>query len=155
VSDARSIVRAILFEGLEFSNNKLFTPPHEVIQYAKQKSSLKDSQGSFDKNKGSGKRKISDLSNGTPQTFDQMNRLLSFFRTEEASGNVGSIEWELHGGTPAYDWVKREVGGHRDHNLASKSRMRMAGGANKNKGMGVFDKKIMDPTNTRDKSRVA
>jgi hypothetical protein len=31
----------------------------------------------------------------------------------------------------------------------------MAGGANKNKGMGVFDKKIMDPTNTRDKSRVA
>lgn len=151
----REIIRAILLEGLEFSTNKLFTPPHNIIQIAKSISSSSGNIDDADKNRGSGARKIVDLASGKPQNFNQMNRLLSFFRTEEESGRRGSQEWNLHGGDQVYDWVKREIGQHRDHNLSSKDRMRKAGGANNNKGMGLFNKQIMNPLNTRDRSKVS
>lgn len=149
--DLRSLVRDVIAEALEFNNNKTFTPPNDVVMFAKQAlGSIDASSVQGGGNKGNGLSKARQLSQAQPQTFGQMKRMLSFFETEKE--NRSSPSWALFGGDKGYAWVKRELDRLNRSNLRSKGVARDMGGAGKNKGMGTLDKKMMDPNNTRERS---
>lgn len=143
------LIREAIQEALDFNNNKVFTPPQDVIASAKMALDTVSPQSMSEKNKGNGANKARQLAAGQSQTFAQMKRLKSFFDTESKSENRNEAAWKLHGGDKAYAWVKRELERVNSANLRSKSTARMMGGAGKNKGMGIFDRSMMDPTNTR------
>ena len=123
------------------------------------------------KNEGSGKRKVEDLIQVVPQSFPEMKRLYAFFESnknniaeerkklgilpqqkgseEEMLKSPTILAWNLHGGDPCQNWVGEKLGAKHKSNLKTKERLRIGGGAGKNKGMGSMDITMMDPTKTR------
>lgn len=121
-------------------------------------------------NEGNGRQKAEKLSQRAPQNFGEMKRLKAFFEnnqkavdadrqkfgvTPEQRGSKNEmtkseniLAWNLHGGDACRDWVNNALGGKHEENMKTKERLRKAGGAGNNKGMGVFQT-IHDPTNTR------
>ena len=112
-------------------------------------------------NEGTGIDKSSSLAAKEPQSHEQMKRLKAFFdknleKIKEQKGAGHTIKtcpymlaWGLHGGDAAMNWVNQELDSKHDDNLRTKTNMRKAGGAGKNKGMGVFDISMTDPTKQR------
>jgi hypothetical protein len=147
-----SLIKELVKEALDFNNDKTFTPPQDVIASAKLALDTVSPQSMSEENKGNGANKARQLAAGKTQTFAQMKRLKSFFDTESKSNDRNEAAWKLHGGDKAYAWVTRELKRLNASNLRSKSTARMMGGAGKNKGMGTFDRAMMDPTNTRERS---
>lgn len=161
--EVRKIVRGVIKEAFEFNNNKTFTPPPNVAQRAQQalnavsKNNLTQSGTDI----GSGTSKAKELASKQIQNFDQMRKIKSFFdtheesyRKEKAAGktidNSGIIQsWELRGGDSGRDWVNQEMGSLNQDNLNTKKNLRKAGGAGTNKGMGIFNTKLMSTTNSR------
>jgi hypothetical protein len=121
-------------------------------------------------NEGSGRNKASELSERKPQNFAQVKRLKAFFDknqkeidnarskfgiTPEKNGSEEEmlkggvlLIWNLHGGNACRDWVNNLLTNKHKSNLKTKERLRKAGGAGNNKGMGTFRTKY-DPTNMR------
>lgn len=147
-----SLIRESVLEALEFNNNKTFIPPQDVIASAKLALDTVSPQSMSEENKGNGANKARQLAAGEAQTFAQMKRLKSFFDTEQKSEEKNDAAWKLHGGDKAYAWVKRELERINTGNLRSKATARAMGGAGVNKGMGTFDRTMMDPTKTRERS---
>jgi len=131
----------------------------EAISLAKQKgvepTSL-DETG----NQGSGRFKAKQLSQRKKQSFVEMKRLKAFFesntgKVEEERKMLGIIQqrrgtidemsksnillvWNLHGGDPCQKWVTSKLSDTHSQGMHKKERLRKAGGAYKNNGMGVF-----------------
>lgn len=121
-------------------------------------------------NQGSGRIKAKQLSQKTPQSFAEMKRLKSFFESnsskiEEERKNIGIIQqrkgtvdemsksntllvWNLHGGDAGKEWVTSTLSSTHEQGNKTKERLRKAGGAYKNNGMGVF-KTQYDPSQQR------
>lgn len=128
--------------------------------------------GSVDEsgNQGSGRRKAQQLSQKTKQSFIEMKRLKAFFeansaKVEEERKNVGIIQqrrgtvdemtksnlllvWNLHGGDECKKWVESKLSDTHEQGNRKKNRLRQAGGAYKNNGMGVFRTQY-DPSQQR------
>ena len=159
-------LKDLILEVGEFNYNKKFHPPDSVAKEARQAMS----QNGVDKDfiasgtdEGSGKQKCKELAEKKTQTFEQMKKMASFFsenaasmvrikqqggpKTDEEKGIMQA--WGLHGGEEGNQWVKNELKKFHDENLRTKSNLRKAGGAGINKGMGVFDRSIMDTTKQR------
>ena len=163
MNEIRKIVRQVLREAVTFDNNKTFTPPPNVAQRAQEALNAvsANNQTFGGSNEGSGMTKAKELAAKQTQSFDQMRRMKSFFsnneesyRTAKAAGGTvkdnGLIQsWELHGGDSGRDWVNQEMGSLKQDNLNTKKNMRQAGGAGKNKGMGIFDTNTMSTNNHR------
>jgi hypothetical protein len=141
----------------------------EAINVAKQKgielTSL-DETG----NQGSGRLKAKQLSQKSKQSFVEMKRLKSFFesnsmKVEEERKKLGIIQqrrgtidemiksnillvWNLHGGDPCKKWVTSKLADTHKQGVQKKDRLRQAGGAYKNNGMGVFQTQF-DPSQQR------
>jgi predicted GNAT family acetyltransferase len=163
IQEIRSIVRSVLSEAFNFDNNKTFTPPPNVAQKSQaainvvSRNNLTQSGTDI----GSGLNKAKELASKQTQSFDMMRKMKSFFdtheeqhRKEKAAGktieNSGIIQsWELRGGDSGRDWVNQEMGSLNQDNLNTKKNLRKAGGAGTNKGMGIFNTKIMSTTNSR------
>lgn len=161
--EVRKIVRGVIKEAFEFNNNKTFTPPPNVAQRAQQalnavsKNNLTQSGTDI----GSGTSKAKELVSKQIQNFDQMRKIKSFFdtheesyRKEKAAGktidNSGIIQsWELRGGDSSREWINQELSSLKKDNLNTKKNLRSAGGAGTNKGMGIFDTKLMSTNNHR------
>ncbi len=144
------LIRKLIKEALKFDNNKTFTPPHEVVMAAKRAlETVSPSSMSGGGNRGNGANKARQLSQGEPQTFAQMKRMLSFFETEERKDEKDQAAWAMFGGDKTYAWVKRELDRINQSNLRSKKTARTMGGAGKNKGMGTMDMDMMNPAHTR------
>lgn len=161
--EVRKIVRGVIKEAFEFNNNKTFTPPPNVAQRAQQalnavsKNNLTQSGTDI----GSGTSKAKELASKQIQNFDQMRKIKSFFdtheegyRKEKAAGktidNSGVIQsWELRGGDSSREWINQELSSLKKDNLNTKKNLRKAGGAGTNKGMGIFNTKLMSTTNSR------
>lgn len=161
--EVRKIVRGVIKEAFEFNNNKTFTPPPNVAQRAQQalnavsKNNLTQSGTDI----GSGTSKAKELASKQIQNFDQMRKIKSFFdtheesyRKEKAAGktidNSGIIQsWELRGGDSSREWINQELSSLKKDNLNTKKNLRKAGGAGTNKGMGIFNTKLMSTTNSR------
>lgn len=161
--EVRKIVRGVIKEAFEFNNNKTFTPPPNVAQRAQQalnavsKNNLTQSGTDI----GSGTSKAKELASKQIQNFDQMRKIKSFFdtheesyRKEKAAGktidNSGIIQsWELRGGDSSREWINQELSSLKKDNLNTKKNLRSAGGAGTNKGMGIFDTKLMSTNNHR------
>lgn len=163
-----------LFEGnFEFVNNdEKFIPTLPISKSSAVALSFfqKNGGGAVNENDGSGKEKAKELSNRIPQNYNQIKRLKSFFEkylpnvTEtRRKNNITSYQygtehemgkdnvlliWNLHGGNKCMDWVNGIITKKHGSNLKTKERLRKAGGAGNNKGMGVFKVKN-DPTKTR------
>lgn len=158
-------LKGLVNEVGEFNYNKNFTPTDGVAKKAREALA---GLGTIDNtiahtNEGSGKQKASELAEKKSQNLSQMKKMATFFsanaapmvrikqqggpRTEEEKGIMQA--WNLHGGEEGNQWVKNELAKFHDENLRTKSNMRKAGGAGVNKGMGIFDKGIMDTTKKR------
>jgi predicted transcriptional regulator len=163
INEVRKIVKDVLSEAFEFDNNKSFTPPYNVSKKASEALSIVSSNNLTQKgtNEGSGLQKAKDLSNKKVHSHEMMKRLKAFFdnnaesvskersagKTIKDSGVIQS--WELHGGDEAKRWVDNSIAHLKDENLRTKKNLRQAGGAGNNKGMGIFDTSMMDPTKQR------
>lgn len=123
-----------------------------------------------EENQGSGKIKANSLSQKTPQKFSEMNRLKAFFTSnlknvEEERSKHGIIQqrkgtehemmksntilvWNLHGGDECKKWVETQLSDTHKQGNKKKERLRKAGGAHQNNGMGVF-KTQYDPSQQR------
>lgn len=121
-------------------------------------------------NEGSGRVKAKALSTRTKQSFSEMNRLKSFFesntaKVEEERKRLGIIQqrrgaademtksnillvWNLHGGDAGKKWVTSKLSDTHEQGNKKKERLRQAGGAYKNNGMGVFRTQY-DPSQQR------
>lgn len=161
-SNVHSLIKKSILEALDFNNNKEYIPSDDVQKFAKEVvQKMGNAMDSTKDNEGSGKRKIQDLANGIPQNHSQLNRLISFFRTNEGSyqqevasgkdfSNSQIIQrWELHGGDPAFQWAQQELSSNKQSNLNSKETARKMGGAGDRKGMGALNRDMMSVTNYR------
>ncbi|MFA5068144.1 MAG: hypothetical protein WC466_08975 [Candidatus Izemoplasmatales bacterium] len=121
-------------------------------------------------NQGSGRTKAKKLSEKTPQNFSEMKRLKAFFdsnaktvegerkkhgiiqarrgTSHEMSLSVVLLIWNLHGGDVCKNWVDSQLSDTHNQSIKKKERLRSAGGAYKNNGMGVF-KTQYDPSQQR------
>lgn len=121
-------------------------------------------------NEGSGKLKAKQLASKKSQSFAEMKRLKSFFDSNAAKvdaerKNIGIIQqrhstidemtksnillvWNLHGGDVCKKWVDSKLSNAHEQGNKKKERLRKAGGADKNNGMGVF-KTQFDPSQQR------
>jgi hypothetical protein len=158
-------LEGLVMEVGEFNYNKKFTPTDIMAKKATEALSHVSQGDSIEKNTnaGSGKEKAMEFSEKTPQNVEQMKKLATFFssnmaavtrikqqggpRTSEDHGIMQS--WNLHGGEEGKRWVTDELKKFHDENLRTKKNLRDAGGAGKNKGMGIFDTSIMDTTKQR------
>lgn len=152
-----------LFEGFEFDNNKTYTVPYNVAKAAKKALSEIEHNNltSSDTKRGSGVKKANQLANQEIQTHEQMKSLKSFFETNEDAykqakikgltlKNSGVIQsFELHGGSACKEWVNHKIKMTKQSNLNTKKSLRATGGAGTNKGLGIFDVKLMSTTNYR------
>ena len=152
-----------IFEAITFDNNKTFIPPPNVAQRAQEALNVVSgnnlTQSGTDIGSGLGKAK--ELASKQSQGFDMMRKIKSFFDTnedayksEKSAGktikNSGIIQsWELRGGDSGKNWVNQELSSLNQDNLNTKKNLRKAGGAGINKGMGIFDTKIMKTNNHR------
>lgn len=152
-----------VFEAVTFDNNKTFIPPPNVAQRAQEAlnavSANNLTQSGTDIGSGLGKAK--ELASKQSQKFDMMRKIKSFFDTHENSYKAeksagktikdsGIIQsWELRGGDSGRDWVNQELSSLNKDNLNTKKNLRNAGGAGKNKGMGIFDTNTMSTNNHR------
>jgi len=163
MNEIRKIVREVLSEAVTFDNNKTFTPPPNVAQRAQEALNNVSSNNLTQSgtNSGSGLSKAKELASKQTQGFDMMRRMKSYFDTnqeaynaEKAAGKTikdsGVIQaWELHGGDSGKDWVNQQMSSLNQSNLNTKKNLRKAGGAGVNKGMGIFDTKMMSTNNHR------
>ncbi|MEK6830220.1 MAG: hypothetical protein AABY15_08955 [Nanoarchaeota archaeon] len=152
-----------VFEAVTFDNNKTFTPPPNVAQRAQEALNVVSGNNLTQSGTdiGSGLSKAKELAAKQSQGFDMMRKIKSFFDTNESSyksekaagksiKNSGIIQsWELRGGDSGRDWVNQELGSLNQDNLNTKKNLRNAGGAGKNKGMGIFDTNMMSTNNHR------
>ena len=159
----REVVKEAMSEAFDFNNNKSFTPPSNVVAKAKEAIAAVSNNNLTQKggNEGSGYQKAKSLSQKETQSHPMMKRLKSFFdsnedsvRQERNSGKTindsGIIQsWELHGGDECKNWVTNAISNLKDSNLRTKKNIRNAGGAGKNKGMGIFDTNIISTNNHR------
>ena len=162
----RHIVRAeirALFEAFSFDNNKTYDVPDNVAKAAKkaleeiEKNKLTDGAAK----RGSGVQKAKELSEKKTQTHAQLQNLKSFFETNEAEYKQAKIKgqtmknsalmqsWELHGGNVSWEWTKHKLKMTKQSNLNTKKNLRIAGGAGTNRGLGIFDTKLMSTNNYR------
>jgi hypothetical protein len=141
----RKLIRTILEESYkdfinenvgDFSYNKTFIVPQEVAKVAQ------DAITST----GSKLEKAIELSTQKAQTFNQMRKLRDFFTANQDNKDKN---WDLHGGDVCKKWVEKELSKFHDENLRTRQSLQKAGGAGPQKGMGVFDTTIMDPTKAR------
>jgi len=158
----------LIFEAFEFRNsNKSFIPPLKVKQTAElAQNALKNRAMPLQKtdetgNEGTGTQKAKDLIAQRPHNHSELKRLKSFFDNNAAKVNSEKsagkdiynsdyiMIWNLHGGDEGKNWVDSEISKTKDANLRTKKNMRIAGGANKNKGMGTLDITMMNPTKQR------
>lgn len=155
----------LVMEVGEFNYNKSFTPTDIVARNASQALKAVSQGDSIEKNseEGSGKEKAAELAEKKSQNVEQMKKMSTFFSNNAASvtrikqqggpktpQEHGIIQsWNLHGGEEGKRWVADELRKFHDENLRTKKNLRDAGGAGKNKGMGVFDTSIMDTTKKR------
>jgi len=163
INEIRKIVREVLSEAVTFDNNKSFIPPPNVAQRAQEALNVVSSNNLTQSGTdiGSGLSKAKELASKQTQSFDQMRKIKSFFDTQEdsykaekAAGktvkNSGIIQsWELRGGDSGRDWVNQQMNSLNQSNLNTKKNLRQAGGAGTNKGMGIFDTKMMSTNNHR------
>lgn len=161
--EIRSIIKSVLRESVEFDNNKTFIPLPNVAQRAQEALNAvsRNDLTQSGTNQGSGKSKAKELASKQTQSFDMMRRIKSFFETNQEAYNAekaagkdinssGLIQaWELHGGDSAKSWIDQELDSLNKDNLNTKANLRKAGGAGNNKGMGVFNTKIMSTNNHR------
>lgn len=161
--DIRELVREIVIEAVTFNNNKTFTPPPNVSMKAKESLYAVNKNNLLIKgtNSGSGISKANDLVSKKIQNFDMMRRMKSFFDKHEEEykseirkgktiNNSSLIQsWNLHGGDVGAAWVRQELSSLNSSNLNTKKNLRKAGGAGTNKGMGIFDTKVMSTNNHR------
>jgi len=158
-------LKNLISEVGEFNYNKTFTPTDSVAQKAKEALAGVSSNDSTIANthKGSNKQKAKELAEKKTQNLSQMKKMATYFsanaasvikikqqggpKTDEEKGIMQA--WNLHGGEAGNQWVKNELARFHDENLRTKNNMRKAGGAGVNKGMGIFDKGIMDTTKQR------
>lgn len=159
----RNIIKKIILEAFDFDYNKTFMPPNEIAVSAKNAINSVNSNDLTQSgtNAGSGKKKAQELSEMKPHNYNMMRRLKSYFDTnkEQYDSEIKSGKtianspiiqaWELHGGNKCYDWVVHSLDSMRSSNLNTKKNLRKAGGAGVNKGMGIFDTKLMSTTNHR------
>lgn len=144
----RKIIRNILEESIdsflneigEFNYNKTFIPPTDVVNVCKNAISTT----------GSKLEKAIELSNGTPQSFNQIKKLRDFFVKNESNKDQN---WNLHGGDACKKWVERELEKFHDNNLRTKGNLRAIGGAGEKKGMGTMDTRMMDTNKGRNNIR--
>lgn len=163
IQEIRSIVRAVLSEAFEFDNNKTFIPPPNVAKRAQDAINVTSSNNLTKSNTsfGSGINKAKELASKQPQSFEMLKKIKSFFNSnqdeynsDKSAGkninNSGIIQaWELHGGDSGKDWVNQELDSLKKDNLNTKKNLRKAGGAGTNKGMGIFNTKLMSTNNHR------
>lgn len=163
MDEVRRIVRNVLREAFSFNNNKTFTPPPNVAKRAQEAINAVSTNDLTNKGTdiGSGKGKAKELASKQTQNFDQMRKLKSFFdthdeqyRADKSAGKTikdsGVIQsWELRGGDSGREWVNQEMKSLHQDNLNTKKNLRKAGGAGKNKGMGIFDTNLMSTNNHR------
>jgi len=163
MNEIRKVIREVLSEAITFDNNKTFTPPPNVAQRAQEAINATSSNNLTQSGTGhgSGLNKAKELASKQTQGFDMMKKMKSFFETsqesynaEKAAGktiqNSGVIQaWELHGGDSGKEWVNQQLDSLNQSNLNTKKNLRQAGGAGTNKGMGVFDTKVMSTNNHR------
>lgn len=163
INEIRKIVREVLFEAVTFDNNKSFIPPPNVAQRAQEALNVVSSNNLTQSGTdlGSGLSKAKELASKQTQSFDQMRKIKSFFdtqeeayRAEKSTGKTirdsGLIQsWELRGGDSGRDWVNQQMNSLNQSNLNTKKNLRQAGGAGTNKGMGIFDTKMMSTNNHR------
>lgn len=156
----------LLFESFEMQNErKEYVPTTEVAKTAQIaleaiKSGINPTSLDETGNQGSGKLKAQKLSQRTKQSFVEMKRLKSFFesnaaKVEEERKKLGIIQqrrgtidemrksnillvWNLHGGDVGKKWVDSQLSDTHTQGMHKKDRLRQAGGAYKNNGMGVF-----------------
>ena len=161
--EIRKTVKKVVSEIFDFNNNKSFTPPSNVVAKAKEALAAVSNNNLTQKggNEGSGYQKAKSLAQKEAQNHSMMKRMKSFFdsnedsvRQERNSGktinNSGVIQsWELHGGDECKNWVANSISNLKDNNLRTKKNLRDAGGAGKNKGMGIFDTNPMSTNNHR------
>ena len=162
----RHIVRAeirALLEGVTFDNNKTYGVPDNVARAAKKAIEEIERNKLIDKStsRGSGVQKAKELADKSTQTHSQLQNLKSFFETNEEAYNRAKIKggtiknssimqsWELHGGNAAREWVNHKLKITKQSNLNTKKNLRAVGGAATNKGMGIFDTKLMSTNNYR------
>lgn len=150
-------------EAFEFDNNKSYTVPDNVARAAQQALDEveKNNLTSSDTKRGSGVQKAKQLANKETQSHEQMKSLKSFFETNEDEYKQAKIKgltiknsgimqsWELRGGNACREWTNHKIKITKDSNLNTKKNLRVAGGAGTNKGLGVFDTKMMSTTNYR------
>lgn len=163
INEIRKIVREVLSEAVTFDNNKSFIPPPNVAQRAQEALNVVSSNNLTQSGTdiGSGLSKAKELASKQSQSFDQIRKIKSFFdtqeeayRAEKSAGktikNSGLIQsWELRGGDSGRDWVNQQMNSLNQSNLNTKKNLRQAGGAGTNKGMGIFDTKMMSTNNHR------
>jgi len=163
INEIRKMVREVLSEAVTFDNNKTFIPPPNVAQRAQEALNVVSSNNLTQSGTdiGSGLSKAKELASKQTQSFDQMRKIKSFFdtqedayRAEKSAGktvkNSGLIQsWELRGGDSGKDWVNQQLDTLNQSNLNTKKNLRKAGGAGTNKGMGIFDTKMMSTNNHR------
>jgi len=158
-------LKGLVNEVGEFNYNKRFTPTDVVAKKAKEALASVGQSDNTAQNthEGSGKEKAVELAEKKSQTIDQLKKMGTFFtnnaaavirikqqggpQTDEEKGIMQA--WNLHGGEEGNQWVKNELKRFHDENLRTKSNLRKAGGAGKNKGMGTFSTNQMSTTNHR------
>lgn len=155
-------IRAVL-EAFEFDNNKTYSVPDNVARTAqKALDSIEENNlTSSDTKRGSGIQKAKQLAKKESQSHEQMKSLKSFFETNKEEyekakikgltiKNSGAIQsFELHGGIAGREWVNHKIKMTKQSNLNTKKNLRVAGGAGTNKGLGIFDNKLMSTNNHR------
>lgn len=155
----------LVMEVGEFNYNKNFTPTDIVARRASEALRAVSAGDSMQQNtnEGSGKEKAVELAEKKSQNVEQMKKMQTFFsnntanvtrikqqggpKTPEEHGIMQS--WNLHGGEEGKNWVTTELRKFHEENLRTKKNLRDAGGAGKNKGMGIFDTSIMSTTKQR------
>ena len=141
----------------------------EAIALAKQ-NNIQPSSLDGTGNEGSGRIKAQGLSQRKKQSFAEMKRLKAFFdsnyqKVEDERKKIGIIQqrrgtademtksnillvWNLHGGDAGKKWVTSKLSDTHEQGNKKKERLRQAGGAYKNNGMGVFRTQY-DPSQQR------
>lgn len=144
----RKIIRKVLEESLfsvlneigEFNYNVTFTPPIDVINTCKEAI----------QNSGSNLEKAVDLSNGVPQSYNQIKKLRDFFakNIENKDSN-----WNLHGGDAGKNWVENELEKFHKNSVNRNQNIQRWGGAGEKKGKGIFDINPLDINKGRNNIR--
>ena len=169
----RKIIREqidLFFETFEMNNDKKkFTPTNEVSKTAQialnsigiaKQNGIQVQSIDVEGNQGSGILKAKQLSQKIQQSFAEMKKLKSFFKTnaqnvEEERKKIGIIQqkkgtsdemsksnillvWNLHGGDVGKKWIESVLLDAHKQGNKKKERLRKIGGAYKNNGMGVF-----------------